>query len=331
MRQISGMTLLDPAFEIVSYQALRVLNPADKYYWAYLAGGLIFALSVMLWRRRARQTIHPRSMLRLLGTRALWLHRSTRLDLKLYLTHGILSLAAYGMFNTSSELWQSGAVTVLNGLAGQAPRFYLPFGIGAIVAMLFQLVLMELCYWVMHYSLHKVPFLWEAHKVHHSAEVMTPLAEWRQHPIELIYTSNIVAMGNGAAFGAMEWLFGPSAHPLTLFQMNALLVLHFATFLHLRHTPVWIAATGWLGRIIHSPAHHQIHHSLDPRHFNRNLGYSISIWDWAFGTLWLPEARGKVRFGVAGEPPYRGVIDTLIRPLVAGVGTLRPARRVPAE
>ena len=102
-------------------------------------------------------------------------------------------------------------------------------------------------------------------------------------------------------------------------------MLHFATFHHLRHTGVWIAATGWLGRLVHSPAHHQIHHSTDPAHFDRNMGYALSVWDWVFGTLWVPERRGRVRFGVEGEAPYAGLVDTLVRPLKAAAGTLRPA------
>jgi sterol desaturase/sphingolipid hydroxylase (fatty acid hydroxylase superfamily) len=192
-------------------------------------------------------------------------------------------------------------------------------------------VVLELGYWGMHYAMHKVPALWEMHKVHHSAEVLTPLSEWRQHPFEIITTANVVALANGTAYGAMEWLFGPSAHPLTLFQMNAILVLHFATFLHLRHSAVWIAATGWLGCVVHSPAHHQIHHSLDPQHFDCNLGYALSIWDWVFGTLCVPAARGRVQFGVANESPYRGLTDTLIRPLVASAKRWRSIARIPAE
>jgi len=126
-------------------------------------------------------------------------------------------------------------------------------------------------------------------------------------------------------FGATSWLFGSDAHPFTLFQMNALFVLHYATFHHLRHSGVWIAATGWFGYVVHSPAHHHIHHSQNPAHFDRNLGYALSVWDWAFGTLHVPVSRGNLRFGIAGEEPYRGVADTLIRPLVAGAKRLRIA------
>jgi sterol desaturase/sphingolipid hydroxylase (fatty acid hydroxylase superfamily) len=148
---------------------------------------------------------------------------------------------------------------------------------------------------------------------------MTPLTEWRQHPFEFIAFANLLTLAMGASYGAMSWLFGPGAEPFTLFQLNLVLVAHLATFHHLRHSGVWIAATGWLGRLVHSPAHHQIHHSTDPRHFDRNLGYALSIWDWAFGTLCIPARRGRVRLG-CDQPAHTGVVDALFRPF-SGVST----------
>ena len=43
---------------------------------------------------------------------------------------------------------------------------------GVITAMLF--LSYELGYWFNHWLSHKVPVLWEFHKVHHSATVLTP-------------------------------------------------------------------------------------------------------------------------------------------------------------
>ena len=42
----------------------------------------------------------------------------------------------------------------------------------------------DLSRYLLHRLLHGVPFLWELHKVHHSAEVLTPLTLYRSHPIE---------------------------------------------------------------------------------------------------------------------------------------------------
>ena len=66
-------------------------------------------------------------------------------------------------------------------------------------------------------------------------------------------------------------------------------------YVHLQHSQVWIAFTGWLGRLFMSPAHHQIHHSSNPAHFNKNLGSCLALWDWMFGTLHVPSADARSR------------------------------------
>lgn len=316
------MSILAAQLELAAYPALRFLNPRESYCLAYLAGGLLFAAGVVLWRRRGRRSVRLPTLARLLGSRALWLHRSTKLDLQLYLMHSVLMLVGYGLFTASGEAWRAGTQAALSALAGPAPVLHAPRWIVGTVTTVAQVLALELGYWALHHAFHRVPALWELHKVHHSAEVMTPLTEWRQHPIEFVAFGNVLSLTNGAVYGAMAWSFGAAAQPFTLFQINILLVLHFATFHHLRHSGVWIAATGWLGRLVHSPAHHQIHHSTDPAHFDTNFGYALSVWDWAFGTLHIPERRAKIRFGLPDEAPYAGFVDTLVRPLAA---TLRGA------
>lgn len=323
------MPALPPLQDIAVYQLLRFANPREGYFGLYLLGGVLFAAAVMLWRRRGRKTIRVRGLLRLFGDRALWLHRSTRLDAKLYLLHGVMALTAYGLIQVSSEAWRDGAVGGLTALAGPSPLLHAPRWLVGGLTTVLQLLTLELAYWALHAAFHKIPALWELHKVHHSAEVMTPLTEWRQHPIEFALFGVIVGLAMGVTYGAMAWLFGPDAQPFTLFQINILLVAHFATFHHLRHSGVWIAATGWLARVFHSPAHHQIHHSTDPRHFDRNFGYALSIWDWVFGTLWVPERRGRVTLGL-DDAPYTGLRDSLVRPMVDAARQLRPAKPVPA-
>ena len=316
---------------LIGYQALRVLNPREGYCLIYVMGGLAFALAVMLWRRRGRKSLRARSLLRLLGSKALWTHRSTLLDVRLYLLHGVLIIVGYGLFEGSSEMWRTGTGHALGAVFGPSPALIAPRWLVGAATTGLQVLALEFGYWSLHYAFHKIPAMWELHKVHHSAEVMTPLTEWRQHPIEFIAFANVLTLSTGAVFGAMSWLFGKGAEPFTLFAVNALLVVHLLTFHHLRHSGVWIAARGWLGRLIHSPAHHQIHHSTDPAHFDCNLGYALSVFDWAFGTLVVPARRGRVRLGVEGEAPYSGVADTLVRPFIAvaklsGGGTaMRPA------
>ncbi len=43
-----------------------------------------------------------------------------------------------------------------------------------------------------------------------------------------------------------------------------------------------------IGYVIQSPAHHQIYHSTNPALVGKNLGFMLALWDWLFGTLYLP-------------------------------------------
>lgn len=309
---------------IFAYQALRFLNPAEGYFWAYMAGALLFAILVLLWRRRGRRHVRLGALLRVFGSRKVWLHPSTFLDVKLHLMHGLLLVVAYGALQAGGALWSDAARSALSHLFGAPPQVRGPSILVGAATTAAGLLALELGYWAAHCAFHKVPALWALHKVHHSAEVMTPLTEWRQHPIEFIVFGNVIPLTTGLTYGAMSWLFAEAA-PFTLFQVNILLVLHFATFHHLRHSGLWIAATGWLGRLMHSPAHHQIHHSSDPTHFDRNFGYALSVWDWAFGTLHIPTRRGRVAMGLS-EAPYSGVVDSLVRPLREAAATVRAPR-----
>jgi sterol desaturase/sphingolipid hydroxylase (fatty acid hydroxylase superfamily) len=146
--------------------------------------------------------------------------------------------------------------------------------------------------------------------VHHSAEVLTTLTEMRTHPVEIIFFMNVIGLCTGIVFGAMTYLFGPGIHPFTLLNANVALMFFIVTIGHLRHSHMWIAFTGLAGRLLQSPAHHQIHHSDQPRHFNKNLGFALAVWDWLFGTLYVPEQYEKITFGVGAEHVH---FDTLLK------------------
>ena len=196
-----------------------------------------------------------------------------------------------------------------------------------------QLLAYELAYWFAHYCFHKVPALWEFHKVHHSAEVMTTLTELRQHPVEIIAFMNLIGLSTGIVFGVMTYAFGPGVRPFTLLNGNILLMAFLLTYGHLRHSHMWIAFTGFAGRILQSPAHHQLHHSANPAHFDENLGFALAVWDWAFGTLVIPaRAREPIVFGVGDEaPPFRSALGAFVVPCARFAGPCRQIRRSAGE
>jgi sterol desaturase/sphingolipid hydroxylase (fatty acid hydroxylase superfamily) len=160
-------------------------------------------------------------------------------------------------------------------------------------------VAFELGYWMNHYLSHKIPVLWAFHKVHHCAESLSPLTDFRVHPIYTVIFYNIVAVTMGLMEGMGRYLLGDEVAEFSIGGMNVLLLATGILLVHLQHSHFWISFSGRLGLFISSPAHHQIHHSADPAHYDRNFGGSLAIWDHLFGTLHLPsKKREKLRFGM---------------------------------
>ena len=50
-----------------------------------------------------------------------------------------------------------------------------------------------------------------------------------------------------------------------------------------------------------SPAQHQIHHSTNPVHFDKNYGVVLSVWDRINGTLVESERNQDLQFGLSKQ------------------------------
>jgi sterol desaturase/sphingolipid hydroxylase (fatty acid hydroxylase superfamily) len=267
-----------------------------------IAGALVFAaLFYIDVRRRRRHRISVLGFFKsVFPARILW-HPSSRLDMRLWIVNTIVFASAYGFAVIGSFVWRHATLAVLEFAFGPREAIVLPVWAILTIATLVQVLAYELGYWIAHYLFHTVPALWEFHKLHHSAEVLTLMTEMRMHPFEIVSFVNIIGLCTGMTLGLLTYAFGPYVRPFTLFDANAFLMLFIFTIGHLRHSHMWIAFTGLAGRVFQSPAHHQIHHSNQPRHFNKNLGFVLAIWDWLFGTLYVPETYERLTFGLGAE------------------------------
>jgi sterol desaturase/sphingolipid hydroxylase (fatty acid hydroxylase superfamily) len=291
-------------------------KPASAYGAPALLGALACSALYYASRRRARgRRISVTGFLRSTFPRRILLHPSSLIDLRLWALNAIVFASAYGMLGLGLFFWRDAIVAWLTREFGpHAPALWPAWTILTLATVL-QLLAYELAYWSAHYGFHKVPALWEFHKVHHSAEVMTTLTELRQHPVEIIVFMNWIGLATGIVFGFMTYAFGPGVRPFTLLNGNILTMAFLLTYGHLRHSNMWIAFTGIAGRILQSPAHHQLHHSTNPTHFDKNLGFALAFWDWAFGTLVIPaKTREPIVFGVGGEAPFRSALSALTLP-----------------
>lgn len=305
------MDLLLQALTILLFPFFYVMQNGSQYYlMTYLGAGLTAALFFMAWRRGSM--VRGKRLLRYLFPPKLYRHRSTLLDMKL-VVFGLyfITLQAMAVYFVAPEsVGLSSAF--LERLLGPGTSGGTPSIVISIVSALLSFLAVEFGYWFSHYLMHRIPWLWEFHKVHHSAEVMTPLTEWRQHPIELMLFPLLMSAANAVVVAPVIWYFGPDTLVLSLGAANIFYMMFWYTILHLRHSHAPITATGWIGRIVQTPAHHQIHHSTDPRHFDTNLGYCLSLWDWVFGTLVMPEKGQKISYGL-------GERDTMLETVTGSV------------
>ncbi|MEX2138241.1 MAG: sterol desaturase family protein, partial [Pirellulales bacterium] len=128
-------------------------------------------------------------------------------------------------------------------------------------------------YWV-HRAFHVVPWLWRFHAVHHSATSMDWLAGSRLHLVDAIVT-------RGATYIPIYILgFSQAA----LFAYVVLVVIQ-ATFIH--------ANVRWelrpIRRVLATPSFHHWHHSAEPEAVDKNFSVHTPLWDWLFGTYYLPD------------------------------------------
>ena len=169
-----------------------------------------------------------------------------------------------------------------------------------------------------HRCMHRWKFLWAFHKVHHSAETMTPITVYRVHPIESIIYGLRGSLIIGAVIGMFAYCFGIDNFSLaTLLGVNLFSFIFNIAGANLRHSHIEIAYWPWLERVFISPAQHQLHHSIENKHFNKNYGAMLAIWDWLFGSLHFSETGESIRFGLRPtEASATNIVSIYLKPFV---------------
>jgi sterol desaturase/sphingolipid hydroxylase (fatty acid hydroxylase superfamily) len=284
-----------------------------------LGAALVLATVFYVVKRLKRgRRLRARTILRALFPRRIVHHRSNQADVGYLFFNVFVFGVVFGWSVLSYQTVSNGIVATFGTLFGMPAPSALPVWASRAVITLMMFLAYELGYWFNHWLSHKVPLLWEFHKVHHTAEVLTPLTNFRVHPVYTFVFANIIAFSTGIASGVGHTMFGDATYQYALADTNLILVLFIHGYVHLQHSHVWISFTGRLGRVLVSPAHHQVHHSADPKHFNKNFGSCLALWDWMFGTLYVPaKEREPIVFGVPGHVDAHTVKGELVAPLVS--------------
>ncbi|MBN8925208.1 MAG: hypothetical protein BGO51_07515 [Rhodospirillales bacterium 69-11] len=179
--------------------------------------------------------------------------------------------------------------------AGQAGPFVL------CIFTLTMLLAYDLSYYIYHYAQHKVPMLWELHKVHHSAEIMIGVTKDRVHPLDELMNHWWDGVIPGLCYGV--WLFFVlDPVELTVFGINVYLLRNVILMMDfVRHTHLKLSYGRALDSVFLSPHYHQLHHSSQEPHLDKNFGLALSIWDRMFGTLVHPKPNESFVFGLTHD------------------------------
>ncbi|HET7912918.1 MAG TPA: sterol desaturase family protein [Pseudolabrys sp.] len=294
-----------------------------------LACALCLAIGIVAIQRRQRsRPIRWRTIVRALLPKRIWSSRSHQTDIGFMCFGVFLYGLLFGWAALSYQFLSNVLIDQLGAAFGPVTPTTLPDWLSRTIMTAVVFLAFELGYWFHHYLSHRIPFMWEFHKVHHTAEVLTPVTVFRVHPLDTMVYYNILAISMGLANGAMCYMLGDSVYQFTITDKNLLLVVFIHAYVHLQHTHLWVSFRGIMGRIFLSPAHHQVHHSTNPAHFNKNLGNCLAIWDWIFGTLYVPaREREKLTFGVleAAKVDPHSFSEGMVMPVV------RAARHIGAS
>ncbi|MEZ5938209.1 MAG: sterol desaturase family protein [Hyphomonadaceae bacterium] len=294
-----------------------VIGPASRLYYLnfvvfMVCGALVF------WLRRDEREAHG-GPLRFTFPVRMYLSQSSLVDLKIYIANHCVSFKAAGV-RLLSTTFVAGTVAVLlepviGGWSIGGDAFWATVVCAILIAMA-----NDLTTYVTHRITHENKALWPFHKVHHSAEVLTPLTVYRKHPIYGLLNSCVQPLVAGPVIGVTALIFDQTGS-WRILGMNAIYMIFNFVGANLRHSHIWIDFGPVFSRIFVSPAMHQVHHSIDPKHYDRNYGEVFALWDWMFGTLYIPKERENLTFGISDVPggapvqPHATLKDAYLEPI----------------
>lgn len=284
--------------------ARHFLDPNERVFVLYLGTGLLCAVIVYALGRRRGANL-PGRLFAYLFPRQIYLHPSAVADYKFFLIDRVLSFVAFPFFIILPVWIADPAARLLEAIFGPADAAILPPGVPTtLLITVVTVLLVDLALWWIHLLHHRIPVLWEFHKVHHSAEVMTPITAYRMHPVELVLTLNLTTVVSSVSFAIFDYLTAGAVMTYEVVGVNVVMFLFYVIGFNLRHSHIPMAYPRTVSYLLVSPWMHQVHHSMEKRHLDKNMGFIFSVWDWAFGTLYIPARDETFALGLdSGEAP----------------------------
>jgi sterol desaturase/sphingolipid hydroxylase (fatty acid hydroxylase superfamily) len=224
------------------------------------------------------------------------------LDIVYFLsTHLPIQILSFLVLFPATEATRFLAVPSLAHLIGQLPW---------LIQLLLAIAVADFAEWTIHFALHKVPFLWRFHSIHHSSKALDWIAGSRSH-----FFDDTLVRG----FILVPLMLGFSQNIILAYLV--FVTLH-ATWTHCNFRP----NIKWLERFLVMPRYHHWHHSSQQEAIDKNFAIHFPWIDKLLGTYYCP-AQWPQHYGLDAEEIPRGFIRQTYEPFIKkNVRTLKVQR-----
>ncbi|MGF6514418.1 sterol desaturase/sphingolipid hydroxylase (fatty acid hydroxylase superfamily) [Pseudomonas sp. BT76 TE3572] len=321
--------LIKWVIEPVTDQFFGIFDLNGRFSIVFLS--VSYSIAYSLYRfRQYRGLTDAGSFWQFIGGHRVHFHPSALLDYRYYFVRAILKVALVlpivGLVDPY-VLRSGDYISFFNNLWGARVQVEENLSLSLLYGLGVFLVQDFIHYWG-HRAFHS-RYLWAFHKVHHSAPVLVPATASRIHFVEKMVEKLTDTIFLGAFAGVFWYACGGEISRYTLFGVTYMVLLLNALAANLRHSHVWLSFGPVVEHVLNSPAQHQIHHSDARRHFNKNFGINLSLWDWMFGTLYVTHSTPEpIQFGTGEQDRdrYLTLYSLIVTPFV-DIARKFPARR----
>lgn len=295
------------------------ISVGDKFYFVYIL--TFIGLAYVSYRCYEKNS--DIQFFKFLFPKKVYLHKSAKIDYGIYLINlfisplllvgaGIQTYLSIQVAETLVALNDGNAIITGNWDAATYGCFIIGYTLAA-----------DFSVYLIHRFHHQSDVFWPIHALHHSAEVLTPMTLFRKHPLWNLMSHSLAMTFTGLFQGCFVFIFYGVPDVEVLFGINTLYVVYNFFGANLRHSHIWISWGKPLSHLFISPAMHQIHH--DPKRMRLNYGEIFAIWDWLFGTLYIPAQKEEFDIGLGNEVqnPHRTLLQAYVEPLIESARQLK--------
>jgi sterol desaturase/sphingolipid hydroxylase (fatty acid hydroxylase superfamily) len=205
-------------------------------------------------------------------------------------THLPIQILSFLVLLPATQATKYLGVPVLQQLIARMP-WLLQFFLAVVVA--------DVAEYFIHLALHKVPFLWRFHAIHHSSKALDWIAGSRSH-----FVDDTLVRG----FILVPMMLGFSQSIILAYLV--FVTLH-ATWTHCNFSP----NAKWLEKFLVMPRFHHWHHTSQKEAIDKNFAIHFPWIDKIFGTYYFPE-EWPAQYGLSGEEISPTFLGQTIEPFL---------------